>query len=155
MKDHFVNTFQYDSWANLEIATCLSEMNSPPQKAVSLMSHIINAGNIWLGRLLNKDIGIKVWEEYESSMLPALAAKSSEEIIKYLESIEVDDLNKVITYSNSKGEKFENLLTDILIHLSHHSPYHRGQIVSIIKPLVEELPYTDYIHYVRNIKSEN
>lgn len=153
MKNHFINTFEYETWANNEIAVCFTEIEDVPGKAVSLMSHIINAQTIWLSRMQNDSNDVKVWEEYGKDDLTDKLKISSENLAGFLKSLSENDLNKVISYANSKGEKFETVLSDILIHMSHHSAYHRGQIVTLLKPHLAELPYTDYIHYTRNIKN--
>jgi uncharacterized damage-inducible protein DinB len=152
MKDHYKNLFEYESWANNEIAVSLSANVEIPAKAVSLMSHIINAQMIWLSRMQNVSSEIKVWQEYGKDELTDKLKISSEKLAGFLNSLSENDLNKVISYANTKGEKFETILSDILIHMSHHSAYHRGQIITLIKPFVSELPYTDYIHFIRIIK---
>lgn len=155
MKDHFKNIFKYDAWANAEIVNCLAQMDTPPQKAISLMSHIINAQVLWLSRITNVATDVKVWQDYDKNELPDKLKESSKNLIEFINTLDQEGLKKVITYTNTKGEKFESALTDILNQLSHHSAYHRGQIALLVKPLVGELPITDYIHFARKIKNQN
>lgn len=149
MKNHYINTFKYESWANNEIAECFTGIEVVPEKAVSLMSHIINAQSIWLGRMKNESLNVKVWQKYSKDELSDKLKDSSDKFTEFLNTLSDNDFNKVISYTNTKGDKYESVLSDILIHLSHHSAYHRGQIISLIKPVVLELPYTDYIYYIR------
>lgn len=145
------NLFEYESWANKEIADCLVKLDDPPEKAVSLMSHIINANILWLCRIKKKGSDITVWKIYPKSEIISEVNKSSSDLIEYVKNISGSDLEIIINYKNTKGESFTSSLNDILTHLIIHSSYHRGQITLLIKPFVKNLPVTDYIHYVRTI----
>ncbi|MBL7865765.1 MAG: damage-inducible protein DinB, partial [Cyclobacteriaceae bacterium] len=57
---------------------------------------------------------------------------------------------KVVQYTNTKGQSFSNTVRDILFHVANHTTHHRGQIISDfrqsgIQPLV-----TDFIFYIRD-----
>ena len=54
-----------------------------------------------------------------------------------------------ITYKNSKGEAWTSAVEDILVHVTTHSAYHRGQIAADLRAAGIQPPYTDYIHAVR------
>ncbi|HMQ70174.1 MAG TPA: DinB family protein [Ignavibacteria bacterium] len=152
MTDHYRKLFEYESWANNEIADCIAGTDDAPGKAVSLMSHIINAQTIWLDRLKNNTSAVKVWQEYNKDELQDKLKYSSDKFSEFLNTLSDKDLINVITYSNTRGEKFDTEMSDILNHLSHHSAYHRGQIITLMKPFLSDVPFTDYILYVRNIK---
>lgn len=63
MKEYFINLFKYEAWANKEVSDCLISISEPPEKALSLMSHIINAQVIWLSRITGKTIDVNsVWK---------------------------------------------------------------------------------------------
>ncbi|MFZ1322280.1 MAG: DinB family protein [Ignavibacteria bacterium] len=152
MNNNFNEIFQYEKWANNEIIKAVVKSNSPSEKVLSLMSHIINAQIIWLSRIKNTVPHADVWQLYNKNELNVRHSESVNSILNFLNEKKEVDLEKIITYENSKGEKFTSALKDILLHLSHHSAYHRGQIISLLKSEGEEFPYTDYIHYIRNIK---
>lgn len=153
MKEYFSNLFKYENWANKEISNLLLTLPEPPEKAMSLMSHIINAQIVWLNRLRNNVSDTKVWHMYSKSEIRGVLEKSSSELSEFISNITENDIVNVIEYKNTKGEKFRTAVKDILTHMCLHSPYHRGQIILLIKPFVSELPYTDYIHFVRTVKS--
>lgn len=152
MKSYFENLFAFEAWANKEIADCLLSVNPLPGKAMSVMSHIINAQKIWLCRIKNEKTDAEVWEVYDKSDLGIELKKSTDDLKNFVSSLNEENLNDVILYTNTKGESFESVMHDILTHLIIHSSYHRGQIILEIKPLVKSLPYTDYINYVRTIR---
>ena len=155
MKEYFTDLFSYEVWANNVIFGCLISLEDPPEKALSIMSHIINAGDVWLCRLLGKDYDKgSVWKTLAKHEIPDALGNSSKGLIEYVKDLEEAEFSKNISYKNTKGENFTSSVHEILTHLTHHSAYHRGQVVLLIKPFVSELPYTDYIHYARNVRDK-
>ena len=154
MKDYFKNIFQYENWANLKITDCLLSTKELPEKPLSLISHIANAQMIWLGRIKNEHPNTKVWQIYDRSEISGLIKNSSSNLIEFINSISENDFKKLISYTNTKGDKFNSTIEEILIQLTHHSAYHRGQIVLLLKNLIPDLPVTDYIYYLRSIMNK-
>ncbi len=152
MKEYFLKLFRYDNWANREISDCLLSLDQPPEKALSLMSHIINAQKIWLCRITGTAYNANsVWQTLLKSEISEALNNSAAALTEYTGSLSENDTDKIIEYTNTKGESFRSPLKDILSHLSLHSAYHRGQIILLIKPGVKVLPNTDYINYSRSI----
>ncbi len=151
MTEYFVNLFRYESWANEEVSACLTKLDDPPEKAISLMSHIINAQDVWLCRITGKSYDVNsVWKTLSKSDIPAALSRSSSALCDYVNNLTEGDIEKTIEYTNIKGEGFKSILKDILTHLIIHSAYHRGQIVMLLKQDVKVLPATDYIKFVRD-----
>ena len=67
----------------------------------------------------------------------------------YLRDDTAARLADTVSYTNSKGEAWTSTVEDILIHVTIHSAYHRGQIASDLRAAGLEPAYTDYIHAVR------
>ncbi len=61
-------------------------------------------------------------------------------------------LSEKIAYKNLKGQSNESLLSDIMLQLITHGPYHRGQIASLIKRAEGAPPATDFIIYARELQ---
>jgi uncharacterized damage-inducible protein DinB len=59
------------------------------------------------------------------------------------------DLDKAISYQNSKGEAWSSAVIDVLTHVLMHSAYHRGQIASHMRESGRTPAYTDFIHGIR------
>ena len=151
MKEYFINLFRYEIWANKEVSECLLSADVPPEKALSLMSHIVNAQEIWLCRITRKAYDTNsVWKILSKSELKTALKNSSEAMTAYISSLQESDLEKNIEYTNIKGEAFKTRLKDIITHLLFHSAYHRGQVIILMKPVVNELPATDYIKFARD-----
>lgn len=151
MKEYFINLFRYENQANKEVSECLLSADLPPEKALSLMSHIVNAQEIWLCRITGKAYDTNsVWMTISKSELKTALKNSSEAMTAYISSLQESDLEKNIEYSNIKGEAFTSRLKDIITHLLFHSAYHRGQVILLMKTVVNELPATDFIKFARD-----
>jgi len=151
MKEYFINLFRYENHANKEVTECLLSADMPPEKAISLMSHIVNAQEIWLRRITGKAYDTNsVWKTISKSELRTASKNSSEAMTAYISSLQESDLEKNIEYTNIKGDFFTSRLKDIITHLLFHSSYHRGQVILLMKPVVNELPSTDYIKFARD-----
>jgi len=58
-------------------------------------------------------------------------------------------LSSTISYKNTKGEGWTSVIEDVLLHVTTHSAYHRGQIALNLRAAGLQPAYTDYIHGVR------
>ncbi|MBS1517825.1 MAG: DinB family protein [Bacteroidetes bacterium] len=155
MKEKFIDLFNYEEWADTEIINAVEKIHAPSEKILSLMSHVINARIIWLCRIKNIKSDTEVWKVYSKDELYDKHKRSAAEMLDFIKVLKEVDLENELKYENSKGEKFSSRLYEILFHLTHHSAYHRGQIVQLLKSSDAEFPYTDYIHYARKIKNKN
>jgi uncharacterized damage-inducible protein DinB len=146
MNDFFKETFKYTYHFNNEVLLLLKNQAKIPQKSLTLVNHILNAHEIWNSRILGKDCHTKVWDIRPLENLIDINSSNYECTLQILK---VCNLGQLVTYNNSRGESYKNMVKDILFHVINHSTYHRGQIATDcklqeIKPLV-----SDYIFYKR------
>ncbi len=146
MKQYFLKLFEHEHWANLKVLEKVVSLEKSPAKAIELLSHVIAAQRIWLDRINGNETQVQVWEVFEAEIMLELLEINYSEMQNLIKS---DDLERLIVYKNSKGTAFVSTTSQILTHLTHHAAYHRGQIITIIKPFTADLPVTDYIFYVR------
>ncbi|AEI50143.1 DinB family protein [Runella slithyformis] len=149
MKAYHIRLLQYDYWANLRIIEALEKLDTPPERAVLLTSHILNAQMVWFTRLTNDHLVVGVWDLLPVSWLKETADLSYQKWDSYVKDLDEADFNKIIKYRNTKGEYFESPIGEILTHLNHHAAYHRGQIIEALKSVFHPLPATDYILWSR------
>jgi len=152
MKNYFNELLEYEFWANDEVIRSILTLDNPPEKILSLMSHIVNAQILWLSRIQNITTNQKGWQLYDKQELVNISKDIAGKLNEYLNMMSEDELERLVSYTNTKGESFQSNVRDILTHLTHHSSYHRGQVILLLKEKVTVLPYVDYIHFVRNIK---
>jgi len=148
-KDHFLQMFSYDHWANRECLAALSAVTPAPVKVLRLLTHVLAAEELWLERLEQVPQSVAVWPDSTLEVCSTWAGKMSVQWKNYLDGLSPADFEKEITYRNSKGEQWSSRVEDILIHVLMHSAYHRGQAALEMRAAGLTPAYTDFIHGVR------
>lgn len=144
-----IEIMNYTQVADARIIEVFQVNKSIPAKAISLFSHVLNAQHIWASRILGKTSLYTVWEEHSAEVFTTISNSNFELFTFIFENI---DLTKQITYTNSSGVTFSNVVQDILFHAFNHSTYHRGQIASLLKANTIQPPVTDYIMIKREMQ---
>jgi uncharacterized damage-inducible protein DinB len=111
-----------------------------------LMAHILNAHLIWLERIKKSPNSIGPFAPQTLEVLLPLNDQNTVATVEVLKSKSLEDR---IDYVNSQGQKFENSIHEILIHLFNHSTYHRGQINQLLVAEGHKAMVSDYIFYNR------
>lgn len=147
MKSHFLQHFNYDAWANEKIAQSILEKPIENQKIILLFSHLLAAQKVWLNRCLGDEISVNLWESDEN--WNNLRLDNQKEWKNYVQSLEENDFEQIISYQTSTGIPFKTALKDIFTHLINHGTYHRGQIIQLLKEERDIVPATDFILFDR------
>jgi len=151
MKNYFIQLFNYDQHVNLLMAELMSKAGNP-ETPVRLMAHLLTAQQIWLARCKGEPtVGIVLWPDGPPETFEKTINDNHREWLDFLESLSPADFDKNITYKNLVGDSFENKLSDILAHAINHGTHHRAQIGQHLKSTGIDLPFTDYIFYVREL----
>ncbi len=146
MKAFFSEIFLYHHDVNQRLITELQQHNDNlPTRTYPLFCHILNAHQIWNSRI-RETLSFSVQQIHDIESAAGIDANNYADTMNI---IGTTDLDKMIAYSNTRGEVFTNSIADILFHVINHSTHHKGQIIadfraSGIVPLV-----TDYIFYKR------
>jgi uncharacterized damage-inducible protein DinB len=147
MIDLFKDIFDYNRVRNREmIVLCMNNEADVPEKTIQLFCHNLNAHHIWNQRILGKESRFGVWDFHIINSWNSLDKKNYEDSMEIIAS---GDLERIITFKDSKGDAYENKLRDILFHVANHHNYHRAQIVSNLKEAGIQPEKTDYIFYKR------
>ncbi len=142
--------FTYNQYANDQIVSSLTAYAITEGRCIELFSHLLNAQHVWI-MLIKKEIPkYGVWQTHDPSIFKKIDQDNHQNTWQLLDKIQ--DLRSSVSYQNSGGKSFTNSLKDILLHISNHSTYHRGQIASSIRALGFDTPVTDYIFYQRDKK---
>jgi len=151
MKAYFTQLFNYDHHSNHLILETMSAADHP-QECIKLMAHVLGAQQVWLSRCKREpSFGGAIWPDWAAYQLAQIIDDNHRKWINYLDTLNADDFDKLISYKNSKGMPFESKLVDILAHAINHGTHHRAQMGQLLKFAgAETLPPTDYILYVRN-----
>jgi uncharacterized damage-inducible protein DinB len=156
---NLLDQLRYNHWANLRLMDATSEldkdrfiknMDSSFPSVQETWIHIIWAEELWLhrwqGRTFTTELSTEDYTNIESirKNLENLAAKQ----FQILERCNRGDENKMISYENFQGKKWEYSLRQMVQHMVFHSVYHRGQITTLLRQLGVIPPGLDYLIYV-------
>ena len=150
----------YNLWANKtiigyvqkagETIADIEQSGSFPSVKKTLL-HIWDAQFIWYCRLNGTSLSDFPSKNFQGSLTEVCDGLliTSQQIIDY-----IADLNRnndtVIAYQTFDGKKFENTISDIIIHTVNHSTYHRGQIINLLRGAgFTEVGSTDYMRFCR------
>jgi len=136
----------YNQLVNTKFIEHLQGLSLNNDRIHVLMAHIVNAHLIWLERIQHVPNSIGPFEPQPLAILLPLNAKNTLATEAILKS---KSLEARIVYVNSQGQKFENSIHEILIHLFNHSTYHRGQINQLLVAEGHKAMVSDYIFYNR------
>lgn len=158
----FERLFRWDAWANARVIAALRGVEASgqrvPPKAVDRLAHVVRAGEIWLSRLGygEREDGRALFPESASLKETArdadlLAARWAQ----YARILSPAALEETVAYTSTEGAAFGTAVRDILLHVTHHAAYHRGQIAVDLKQAGVRLPEgvslpTDYIFFARS-----
>ncbi|HYK41776.1 MAG TPA: DinB family protein [Thermoanaerobaculia bacterium] len=144
----FQGLLAYDAWADREVVASLRAAADPPPKALKLLAHLVGAGRLWLARLEgSREKPPAVWPELSLDDAAAGVEELAARWRRFLNGR--PELERAVSYVNSKGEPWTSSVGDILMHVVIHGGYHRGQIASELRAAGFTPAYTDYIEAVR------
>ncbi|WP_335966514.1 DinB family protein [Galbibacter sp. PAP.153] len=145
MKQFFKELFEYSHHFNQGLSDIfIDKPDKTSEKAVKLFNHLLNAHQIWNNRINPEQPTFGVWELHDTKDLKNIDKINYEQTMQILDKF---DLNDNLSYTNTKGQVFNNSIQNICFHVINHSTYHRGQIATEFKLHGIEPLVTDYILY--------
>ncbi|MCX2745917.1 hypothetical protein OO013_18700 [Mangrovivirga sp. M17] len=119
-------------------------------KIKRLLSHIINAQDIWISRIKNEMSSLEIWEEHSPEDLKKYNELHLE---KFKEIISSRNYDETISYNSLSGKPYTTSIEDILTHVAFHGTHHRAQVAQILSENGIKPPASDYIYYIRKAKT--
>jgi uncharacterized damage-inducible protein DinB len=140
-------------WADTVVADALATAVRQPDRTrvadpVSVFAHIAATEHLWYSRIRGTSTELAVWPELTVAESRAIAERHAD-LFDEVVAGGGDGLDQMVSYRNSAGRDFRNSVRDIVIHVTMHGSYHRGQIARLVRASGGEPPYTDYIQYQR------
>ena len=152
----------YNLWANTKVcadflsgldeSTLDKEIKSSFPSLRKTVYHIWDAEVIWLNRLTGGDQTVLpiVHEPMNFAGFSVKFLSHSKRFADFVGAGNEELFNKKLTYINTEGKEFTNLISDIIHHVMNHGTYHRGQIVTMLREAgFTELSSTDFITWRR------
>lgn len=143
--------WEHAVWADREILHAIAEGGSAvPDEAIREFAHTLGAAEVWLARLEGRSPRYPVWPDVDSAdLLEEMVRQIHESWTPFLAGLQESDLSRVISYTNSAGRAFENVVDEILTHVSLHGQYHRGKVNLMLRGAGLMPAPVDYIAFVR------
>ena len=136
----------YDRWASRRTLESVAALPEPSERALVLLSHLLASRLRWLGMIDGEDLGLMdTWPRYSLAECTRLSGELEGRLRSRIDGLEKADLDKVVSYTNPKGEYLEFKWGDTLLHSLLHSQYHRAQIASEVRSIGGQPASTDYI----------
>ncbi|WP_421382266.1 DinB family protein [Bacillus salacetis] len=148
--------FDYHAWATDKLLVYIekevpqsfsTQIESVFPSVKETFQHLYEVDCLWYDRMNeafhNDDSKVlSSPEEYRAAF-----QELHQEILGFIKDTE--DLENLINYRTSNGEKFTNSLEDLLQHLVNHGTYHRGNISAMLRQQGYPGHSTDYIYFLR------
>jgi uncharacterized damage-inducible protein DinB len=135
MIDQYKKVLAYDQWSLDLLLKDIEVLPTPDPTALGRLSHILFAEDVWLTRILGEDLSrfLTPWPARSTAECGEKLEEMGKKWSAYLNGLKEEDLSKIISYKNTKGQAFQLPVGAIVTHVFDHSTYHRGQIATAIK----------------------
>jgi uncharacterized damage-inducible protein DinB len=149
----------YDHWANLRLIDAMNDLDSQSfkQKIASsfpsihqTLVHILWAEELWLERWQGRSF-IPSLDPEDFPSLQAVRTRLDDihaKQLQFLRGLPTNAADRVVGYVNFRGERWEYTLRQMILHLTMHSAYHRGQLATLLRQLGRVPPSIDYLVFV-------
>jgi uncharacterized damage-inducible protein DinB len=163
MKELFIQFAAYHAWANELLFRALlslpeelhkKEVPSSFNSLFKTVLHLWDAESIWWQRLKLQEKVVPSGSTFSGSLQQAVAGLSEQNRLwqEWVRGSSEQQLQQAFSYRNSRGEAFNQPVSEMLLHLFNHGTYHRGQLVNILRQLeVTQIPQTDFIVWSRSV----
>ncbi|MGB3073697.1 MAG: DinB family protein, partial [Chitinophagales bacterium] len=129
MKELLIKQINFEHWANTKLLTSMRMVNPLDERSLMLFSHLLSSGNMWLSRVHGTPISTTLWQERTLQECEQLDAENTANWLDYLQQASPDELNRIVDFIFPlDGSKKRMSVSDAIMHIVHHSSYHRGQI---------------------------
>ena len=148
--EHYLEFARYNAWANRRAAAMVRTLTkTQAARPLLLLSHLLRAERVWLGRIRGtEEATLMIWET--DSL--AVCQNRVETNTKLFETVVEElgpDLTQSVHYTNTKGAPFSTPLSGILNHVFNHSTHHRGQLALLVRDAGHVPEPLDLIAYLR------
>ncbi len=149
MNELLLRLVQHMRWADDIVADALEIDPTPDAEALRLFGHIAAVEHLWYSRIQGVGAVYPVWPNFTAPESRRLAAEQADLFEELLQMSDTDALSRCVRCTNSAGRRYENTVSDIVMHTIIHGEHHRGQIARLLRAAGREPPYTDYIQFTR------
>ena len=104
----------------------------------------------WLGRIVDtSNPNVPLWGEASleqvESWMPVIDARFESVVAE----VEANGAQRVVEYTNSRGDAFTSSVEEMLTHMLLHSTQYRGEAAAFLNEAGHRVPDLDYIFWLR------
>ena len=166
-QSEILTLFDYNQWANTRILDTAGKLSSEHFTAPARLSfgslrgtlvHTLTAEWIWRLRCQEGISPPALLSEADFPTLEALRERWRDEdsfLRGYLESLSDDSLSQSVGYRNTKGNTYENILWQILVHVVNHGTQFRSEAAVYLTQQGHSPGDLDLLIYLRDLQADN
>jgi len=155
------NQLDYSAWASRRILAAASELSpeelnrdfqTADKSVLNTLAHVFAADRVWLGRLQGNPPSVFITDEDRNlAALQKQWPELHEQWKKWAASLTDEQVEKVVSYKDLKGNTWENPLWQGVFQVVNHGTHHRGQVAGFIRTMGHKPPPLDLIAFYRGL----
>lgn len=163
--NHWMNQKLYDACRKLTGEQLAENRGAFFGSILGTLNHIVVGDILWLKRFSSTGLStlevmntIPTPESLNSIVfnnlqdLKACREQLDNIILAFTQQITDSELQRVLTYKNSKGIVSNKMLFNLLMHLFNHQTHHRGQISTLLSQCGIDIGVTDLVAIIPNLE---
>lgn len=147
--DSFRRLGRHGEWADARLLASARAATGDLGVVLRELAHIRGAEETWLSRIEGRPPRLPVWPTLTLDELAEVSPGLDAAMRALLERLTLDDLSRVISYTNSAGVAHDTPVGEIVVHLLSHGQYHRGKANAALRAIGAEVMAVDYIVWQR------
>jgi uncharacterized damage-inducible protein DinB len=146
--------FEYNAWADghvLDAASQLDDEGFARELGASFGSvhgnlvHALGAQGIWWSRWAGEKV--PALPKPDLASVRAACDTSHERLLRFARSLNGEDLDRVLSYVDTRGEPQKRVLGQTMIHLVNHGTHHRAETALLLTALNKPPRQLDYVFF--------
>jgi uncharacterized damage-inducible protein DinB len=155
--------YKYNSWANKRILNAAAQVTEeeflapasyPHGGLRSTLTHTLFAEWIWRTRWQGESPTMRI-NPADFPTFDALRTRWHKEemaLNAFLDDLTNEKLNSVFHFRNTRGDEFENILWQAMVHVINHGTQHRGEAAVMLTEFNHSPGDTDFMVFLREMK---
>ena len=154
--DTLKSLFAYKAWANRELFACLASLPAehaePLHTCVRTLNHIYVVDRLFRARLAAEPQPFEATNTRETPTLAQLRADveiTDAWYLSYVSGLPAPAGAEVLDFTFADGDQGRMSREEILLHVTAHGAYHRGNVGQVLKSIAVVPPrdlYTKFLH---------
>jgi uncharacterized damage-inducible protein DinB len=154
----------YTAWASARLVEAASQLTTneltrdfgtADKGVLGTLVHVFAADRIWMARVTGSVPGKFI--DPERDMHLSVLQKEWPPLLKkwqeWTSSLTGDSVAATVAYQDTKGNSYQNLAWQIVLHLVNHGTHHRGQVSGFLRAMGKVPPPLDLVRYYRDLNA--